>query len=289
MINDAPIVRTDQSQDNLIWRPQNDNHKFSGLTSLRKGLMLSKNLVSIRLLESIGLDYARPLIGKFGFDLENIPKSLSIALGSASVTPLSVATGFCVFANEGKKSKPFLISEIFNAKGENIFSKENELNANKEQAISPQVAYLITDVLTSSIYHGKTGRMTKAKLNRLDISGKTGSTNSNKDAWFAGYSPSLVAISWVGFDKPKSIYEYGYKAALPIWLDFMANALRKEPEQYNKEPSSIVRVRIDPKTGLLASGEDPNSFFEIFREENAPTNYVSYEDMATSNMANYLF
>jgi penicillin-binding protein 1A len=290
-INDAPIVKQDHSQDNLVWRPQNDNRKFSGLTSLRKGLTLSKNLVSIRLLESIGLDYARPFIAKFGFSLEDIPNSLSIALGSASVTPISLATGYCVFANGGKQAKPYLIKEILNSKGEVIFSKEQVTQDSPpvEQIISPQVSYLITDVLANSIQYGKTGRMTRAKLNRLDIAGKTGSTNSNKDAWFAGYHSSLVAISWVGFDKPKSIHEYGYKAALPMWLDFMAMALQNVPEKPAIEPPGIISVRIEPDTGLLASSEHPDSFFELFREENAPTTYIQSDDIATSKMSNYLF
>ncbi len=291
-INDAPIIKQDQSQDNLVWRPKNDNHKFSGLTSLRKGLMLSRNLVSIRLLESIGLDYARPFIANFGFSIKDIPNSLSIALGSANVTPMDLATSFCAFANGGKKAYPYLINKILNSKGQIIYSKQQQLeeeNKPAKQVLSPQVAYLITDVLISSLHHGNTGRTVKTKLNRLDIAGKTGSTNNNKDAWFAGYHQSLVAISWVGFDTPKSIYEYGYKAALPMWLEFMSQALKNVPEKIIPEPTNIVRVRIEPRTGLLASSENAGSFFELFREKNAPKTYAQAEDLDAANMTEYLF
>ncbi|NQY42104.1 MAG: PBP1A family penicillin-binding protein [Legionellales bacterium] len=288
-INDAPIVKKDQSQDSLVWRPKNDNHKFSGLTSLRNGLMLSKNLVSIRLLEALGLDYTRSFVEKFGFSLKDIPNSLSMALGSANVTPLELSAAWGPFANGGKKCSPFLVNKIINAKGEVVYLKEHNVTEEKEQVLSPQVAYLITDVLKNSIYHGNTGRTTRKKINRLDIAGKTGSTNDNKDAWFAGYHKSLVAISWIGFDVPRSIYEYGYKAALPAWLDFMAQVLKQTPESRIPEPKNMLRVRIDPRTSLLASSENDGSFFELFREGNAPTTYTQPEDIDLANMKEYLF
>ncbi len=303
IINDAPVVQKDQSQDNFLWRPKNDNRQFKGLTSLRQGLTSSINLVSIRLLDSIGLEFGRTFAAKFGFPIKEIPKSLSIALGSASVTPLSLATGYCSFPNGGKKSKPFLVDLILDSRGKILLNKEdksckncvdNSSKANAEQVISPQIAYLMTSVLKGTIHRGRTGWLSKKHLNRTDIAGKTGSTNNNKDAWFAGFNPSLVTVTWVGFDNPKSIYEYGSRAAFPMWLEFMKATLKNKPEIDTIEPKGMVRARIDPKSGLLASSDQEDSFFEIFREEYAPsmhTNRSAKNDETSTNTSavKYLF
>lgn len=286
-VNDAPIVKKDQSQDNLMWRPQNHNHKFTGITSLREGLKRSKNLVTIRILESIGIDYALKQINKFGFDTSKFPASLSLALGTPNISLMELAAGYAAFANKGLPSKPFLISKIYNAKGKVIFAKPTEKE--KSLAISPQVAYLINSVLKDIVQSGRTGSLTKQYINRTDVAGKTGTTNSHKDTWYAGFNPELVAISWLGYDSPKSIHEYGWRSAFPIWLYFMRDALQGSPEQEMPEPSNLVRVRIDPQSGLLATSEQPDSYFEIFRQDTAPTTYADNKYAASQTSTDYLF
>ena len=288
-VNDAPIIKKDQSQDNLIWRPQNHNHKFTGMTSLRDGLFRSKNLVTIRILESIGIRYALDQISKFGFDTKEFPASLSIALGTPNLTLIDLAAGYAAFANEGIPAKPYLISKIVNPKGDIIFTKDNLSLSEKKPAISKQVAFLITSVLKEIVQKGRTSVMAKQLINRVDIAGKTGTTNNHKDTWYAGFNKDVVAISWLGFDVPKSVHEYGWKSAFPIWLYFMAGALKNTPEQEQVEPSNIVKVRIDPQTGLLANSDQENSYFELFREEYAPTKYAKSNHTSSEETVNYLF
>jgi penicillin-binding protein 1A len=286
-INDAPIVKQDQSQDNLVWRPQNHNHQFTGITSLREGLKRSKNLVTIRILESIGVNYALSQINKFGFDTSKFPASLSLALGTPNISIMELAAGYAAFANKGLPAKPYLIAKIYNSKGKLIFNKEAQQE--KKPAISHQVAYLISSVLKDIAQSGVAGNLTKKYINRTDVAGKTGTTNSHKDTWYAGFNPEIVAVSWLGYDTPKSIHEYGWRSAFPIWLYFMRDALQGTPEQDMPEPSDLVRVRIDPNSGLLATSEQPDSYFEIFRKDTAPTTYSNNSYSKMQPPTDYLF
>lgn len=277
IINDAPIVLDDPGE-NALWRPQNDTKRFYGPTRLRIGLIRSRNLVSVRLLENINVPYAVQYVSRFGFDPKHLPKTLSLALGSALVTPLEMAAGYAVFANLGHRVTPYLIQRIANPYDHTIYQASpptvcHDCPADDpttaKQVITPQVSYLMNIAMQDVIKHG-TGRGALV-LKRNDLAGKTGTTNDQFDAWFSGYNADLVTTAWVGFDKPRSLLEYGAKAALPMWIDFMRSALKGKPHHSVAQPPGIVSVRINPKTGLLAKTGEPNSIFEYFRNENAPT------------------
>lgn len=300
IINDAPVVLDDPSQENL-WRPQNHNHKFYGPTTLRTGLTRSRNLVSIRLLDTIGIDYTVKYLTRFGFEEKNLPKSLSLALGSLDVTPLELATAYAVLANGGFKVEPYIIEHIRDSNDETLYRAkpkiacpecENDVNqttvADPKQiaprVINQQVAYLMNNVLQDVIQHGTAG---SAKvLGRKDIAGKTGTTNDLIDAWFAGYNQDFVTITWAGYDQPRSLHEYASRIALPMWIDYMKTALRGLPEKNYAEPPGLVTVRIDPKTGLLAPADLVNSRFEIFRQEFAPRQYSHQADKHSTSVNN---
>lgn len=277
LINDAPIVVEDPSQANL-WRPHNDNYQFYGPTRLRTGLIRSRNLVSIRLLEAIGVDNTIPFLERFGFDKETLPNSLSLALGSLTLTPLQLASGYAVFANGGYKVDPHLIDKITDSQDSVIIHTLPRTacaqacdtlpdNQKAPEVVTPQVAYLINSALKDVIQNG-TGRGAKV-LNRRDIAGKTGTTNDQMDAWFSGFNAQYVTTVWVGYDNPKSLHEYASRVALPLWVDYMREALKGQKESTLPIPRGLTSVRIDPKTGLRTR-DLKKGVFELFRNENVP-------------------
>lgn len=265
VLNDAPIVQ----EGSLFlddWRPQNHTKKFYGPTSLRTGIIKSRNLVSIRLLQALGINKAVDFIEKCGFSAQKLPKTLSLALGTNLVTPLELAAGFSVFSNGGFKITPYFIDSIYDYQGNILF---NITPPEKIPAISPQTAYLMTSMLQDAITNG-TGKKAM-QLGRKDLAGKTGTTNDHFDAWYTGYNSNLVVTTWVGFDEPKSIGEYAGSTALPMWIYFMEKALHSIPEVSPQQPSGLVSVKIDPATGLLARPEQKNSIYELFTIETVPT------------------
>lgn len=279
LINDAPIVVDDPSQANL-WRPHNSNMKFNGPTRFKEGLVRSRNLVSIRILDDIGIDYAIDFITRFGFHKENLPRGLSLALGSLTVSPMELAAAYSVFANGGYKIEPYLIDHIEDDEGHILLkakpavacddcSNEHDTDIMAPRVIPEDIAFLMNSALRDVIQNG-TARAAKV-LNRQDIAGKTGTANEQMDAWFAGYNPNLVVTVWVGFDHPNSLHEYAARLALPLWIDFMKFALKDIPEQDIDLPENIVSVRINPKTGLLAPASQENAIIEYFREEEIPS------------------
>lgn len=298
IINDAPIVYRDANVEDA-WRPQNDTRRFYGPTRLRVGLTKSRNLVSIRLLQALGVGKAIKVIEKFGFERRNLPRTLSLALGTANTSPLDIATGYAVFANGGYRVKPHIIQKVMDSQNSVVFeaapvsasiepaskydpASDDEDNViddlvNKQapsvqpeatRAISAQTAFIMTSILQDAIQTG-TAKLAR-NLNRSDLAGKTGTTNNKLDAWFTGFNQSLVASAWVGFDEPQSLEEYGSQAALPIWMKFMGAALQGVPETKPEQPRGIITVRIDPSTGLLARPGQPNAIFEIFRQDSSP-------------------
>ncbi len=305
IINDAPVVFNDTSLEDM-WRPENYSGKFFGPTRLRVALTKSRNLVSIRLLNSMGKQHAMDHILKFGFDRERLPLDLSLALGSGTVTPLEIATGYAVFANGGFRVTPYLIERIETADNTIVFqanpqiacptpcaagdqetqTTESKANADAEltgadetyQSITPAPriisalnAYQMVSMMKDVVRLG-TGKKAMA-LGRSDLAGKTGTTNDQMDAWFSGYNSEIVATVWVGFDQLKSLgnRETGAAAALPMWIDYMRVALEGTPEHTMKQPQGMVTVRIDPKTGLLADAHHANAIFETFRADHVPT------------------
>lgn len=290
IINDAPIV-VENISDNSLWRPQNNEHRFYGPTRLREALIRSRNLVSIRLLDLVGVPYAVGYLQRFGFTPQQLPSTLSLALGTASVTPLQMATAFAVFANGGFKIVPFAIDHIADTQGKIIYEANpltvctgecSASSSNKEafapRVISPQNAFLMTSALRDVVQHGTA--IEARSLNRKDLAGKTGTTNNQVDAWFVGYNSQLVAITWLGFDQPQSLHEYGAQCALPMWVQFMQSALKDIPEKPLEQPAGIISIRIDPMTGKRASANDPMASFEYFM-----TPYVPDEDKGSAGNA----
>ena len=296
LVNDAPIVYHDSSMDEA-WRPKNDNNTFLGPIRLREALYRSRNLVSIRLLQNIGIQYALNYMDRFGFPRENLPRDLSLALGTAALTPMEITVGWSAFANGGYKVSPYLIQRVENRDGDIIFqanpvraprpgetvvqtaevqpvsgtdAKEDTQPRIAEQIVDPRTAYILDSMLKDVIIKG-TGRRAMA-LERDDLAGKTGTTNDSKDAWFTGYNGDYVTTVWAGFDQPESLgrWEYGGTVALPIWMNFMGPALSGKPSHSLPEPGGLLSLRIDPITGRAASAATPNAYFEIFKAEDSP-------------------
>ena len=287
VINDAPVVVDDPTQESE-WRPENYSKKFFGMTSLRTALRNSRNLISIRLLRELGIDKVTNTALRFGFTEEQLPKSLSLALGSGHATPLQMATVYSVFANGGFLIKPYFIDRIEDHKGNILFQASpdiacalcDEAHLNKKgyapRIISPQVNFLMNSLLRDVVQRGTA---TRAKvLNRIDLAGKTGTTNDQRDAWFNGFSSGIAATAWLGFDtaKPLGRRETGGKAALPIWIDFMKVALKDKPEQALEIPEGINKAYIDPRNGLLTHSTD-NGLWEYFRWNYRPTEFSTIE------------
>ena len=302
LINDAPVVLEDSSLEGM-WRPENDEGKFYGPTRLRWALTKSRNLVSIRLLQQLGVDRLLEYLARFGFDTASFPRDLSLALGTHVMSVLDVAGAYAVLANGGYRVEPYLIARVDNLDGETVFQARpltvcrdcdqltappdpaaelsmEEILANKNPAaaqlppapriMEPRVAFIIDSILKDVITRG-TGRRALV-LERSDIAGKTGTTNGPMDAWFSGYNPELVTSTWVGFDNytPLGRREFGGTAALPIWIEFMREALQDRPEINRPVPPGIVNVKIDPDTGQLATAGQRNAIFEYFLEETVP-------------------
>lgn len=289
LVNDAPVVFDDANLEDT-WRPENYSGKYRGPTRLRSALTYSRNLISIRLLRSVGIRSALKYISKFGFDADRLPRDLSLSLGSGAVSPLELARAYTVLANGGYLTTPYFIDRIETADGEVIFqAKPNRVcrdckssAATPVEGIAPKVVdprnvYIIASMMRDVI---RAGTATRALvLKRPDLSGKTGTTNDQKDAWFSGYNANVVATAWVGFDqiRPLGSNESGGKAALPMWIDYMRVALEGTPEAFPIKPSGVVSVRVDKQSGLLASPGQKGAYVEFFRKEKVPTR------MATSN------
>lgn len=291
LINDAPIVVDDPSQPNL-WRPHNVNLKFNGPTRLKQALVQSKNLVSIRILDDIGINYTIDFLSRFGFNKKTLPRGLSLALGSLSISPMDLTVAYAVFANGGYKVEPFLIDHITDKDGKVLLQAKPSIvcdncDANIDHStlaprvIPEDITYLMDSALKDVIQHG-TARAARV-LNRQDIAGKTGTTNDQVDSWFAGFNSDIVVTTWIGFDNPKSLHEYAAGLALPLWIDFMKVALKGTPEKEMKQPENVVAVRIDPNSGLLARPNQANGIIEYFRNKEIPAEEDSAAMMNAAN------
>jgi penicillin-binding protein 1A len=307
LVNDAPIVFVDESVDK-VWRPKNDTNTFLGPIRLREALYKSRNLVSIRVLQSLGVDSTIDYISKFGFNKQDLPRNLSLALGTATLTPMEIATGWSVFANGGYKVSPYLIERIDSRNGETLFrANPPTVPADEVAAASPQAApgtpapeaapigvdatltpgappapaiaervidgrtaFILTSMLEDVIKKG-TGRRAMA-LGRTDLAGKTGTTNDSKDAWFSGYNADYITTVWSGFDQPETLgrHEFGGTVSLPIWMTYMAAALKDKPAHVQPEPEGILSLRVDPLSGRAAAPGTPGAYFELFKSEDTP-------------------
>ncbi|MGM8931845.1 penicillin-binding protein 1A [Salinicola halophyticus] len=285
VINDAPVVMSQFSGDD--WRPENAERQFQGPTRLRVGLYTSRNLVTIRVLQSLGLDNALNFLERFGFSRDRLPHGLSLALGSASLTPLEIANAYAVLANGGFQVSPWYIEKVTQGSHNTVVEEANPLVACRDCApgatqtevdgeprriaprvVEPDALYILRSILRDVIEHG-TGRGALS-LNRSDIVGKTGTTNDQRDAWFSGFNNSIVTTVWVGKDDNTTTAEYGAQAALPIWKAFMGPALKGTPEVIPEAPDDIVTVRIDPDTGKRLHDDQSGGISEMFRKDHLP-------------------
>lgn len=285
IINDAPVVFEDQALED-VWRPQNSSGTFYGPTRLREGLYRSRNLISIRVLNYVGISRAINYISQFGLDASAMPRDLSLSLGSANITPFNMNQAYAILANGGYAIEGHLVTHIEDTEGEKLFEAihprvcrncPEDQEAVRLQGVDYPIArrsvddraiYSMHSILRDVIDEG-TGRRALA-LDRDDIRGKTGTTNELHDAWFAGFNRDMVATVWAGFDQPGTTGEYGANLALPMWIDFMRVALRGQPQRTLDRPEGLVTVRIDPETGLRARPGQDNAIFELFYRERVP-------------------
>jgi len=282
--NDAPVVYEGVGNEGDAWRPKNYSGQTYGPTSMREALVHSRNLVTVRMLEAIGIPFTHAYLARFGFDTERLPRQLSLALGSGEVSPWQLARGYAVFANGGFLVEPYFIERIEDNEGNPLVRTEapracprepcaqdngdaTEAETYAERVLDARNAWLITSMARDVIQRG-TGRRARA-LQRSDLSGKTGTTNDQRDAWFAGYNSEMVTVAWVGFDRflPLGGRETGSRAALPMWIKFMERALANRPEEVLPQPPGMVTMRIQAEA---EQGGRAGSVSETFRIEYAP-------------------
>ena len=270
VINDAPLVIDAAETGSVPWEPKNFDASFDGPIRLRTALTKSKNLVSIRILQAITPQYAQDYISRFGFDPKQHPPYLTMALGAGSVTALEMATGYSVFANGGYKIGPYFITRIEDATGR-VLAKAAPVHAAEgaQRSIDSRNAYVMYNIMQDVMRVGTGARA--MSLGRTDLAGKTGTTNDQMDAWFAGFQRNLTCVVWVGFDLPRSLgpNETGAVAALPIWISFIGSVLKTLPEDSPPIPEGVVAARINPDTGLRAPN-GRNTIVEYFYQENLP-------------------
>ncbi len=266
IIEDEPLVVSAAETGSQAWEPRNYDGKYEGPMSMRTGLAKSKNLVSIRILKSIGTQYAQDYVTRFGFDADKHPPYLTMALGAGSVTPWQHLAGYAAFANGGYLIQPYIVKQILDDKG-NVLAEARPVQAGEEslRIIDPRNAYLMDSMMRDVVRRGTATRA--LQLKRGDLAGKTGTTNDFVDAWFCGYQPTLVGIAWIGFDQPKKLGngETGGFAALPIWMGYMEKALKNVPESQMPAPEGLVSIRI-PAVGAA----EPEKGTELIYKESLP-------------------
>ncbi len=302
-VSGAPIVMDGGDSPEEEWRPEDYSRKFYGPTRLRKALAQSLNLVAVRLLRALGVSYTVEYMQRFGFDPVKIPRNLSLALGTASATPMQMVSAFAVFANGGHLITPYFIARVEDANHTileqarpAVVCRECEpstigTSSNSTQAVSdpppapaagsgidlekpvyaprvlsPETSFLMASMMQEVIRAG-TGRGALV-LGRQDLAGKTGTTNDYRDAWFSGFNSAVVTTAWIGFDQPVSLgrAETGGRTALPVWIDFMRTALEGVPEKPLTPPETMVRITINSETGKPTTPDDPQALEEYFVE-----------------------
>lgn len=240
IINDSPMSFSGQP-GGQNWNPKNFDSRYEGPMTMRRGLMKSKNMISIQILNQIGAPYGQEYITRFGFDAEKNPPYLTLALGAGSVTPLQMAIAYSVFANGGYKIKPYIISYIADSDGKVLSQARPERAGDENTRVIDARNAFIMDSLLKDVVRGGTAARANI-LNRPDLAGKTGTTNDSYDAWFAGYQPSLVAVAWLGFDQPRNMggRETGSGLALPVWINYMQKALSGTPVELRSPPAGVI-------------------------------------------------
>jgi penicillin-binding protein 1A len=243
VVNDAPLFFDAGVTGGQPWEPKNYDGTFEGPMTLRKGLAKSKNMISIRVLNSIGAPYAQEWVTRFGFEAEKHPAYLTMALGAGAVTPLQMASAYSVFANGGYRVNPWIISKVSEQRGKVLVETKPPALANTERAIDERNAFMMSSLLQEITRSGTAARA-QATLKRTDLYGKTGTTNDSMDAWFAGYQPTITAVTWIGYDTPRKLgdRETGGGLSLPVWISFMETALKGVPVSEPTAPEGVVRL-----------------------------------------------
>jgi len=261
---DSPIVLEDPSLEDGLWKPKNFDEKFLGPTTMRTALVQSRNIVTIKILQEIGVDYAASYAMNMGIT-SPLTRTLSLALGSSGVTLQELVNAYGVLANGGKKVTPFFIKKIVDRTG-NVFE---EATVKSEQVIDARIAFMTSYVMRDVVESG-TGRRVKS-LGR-PVAGKTGTTNDIRDAWFIGFTPSLIAGVWIGFDQETTLgkNEVGGRAAAPVWLYFMEKVVQNTPVENFSTPEGIIFIKVDPQTGLTADWSDKGAIYEAFLDGAPP-------------------
>ena len=241
VINDGPLFFSAGVTGGQAWEPKNYDGKFEGPMTMRRGLAKSKNMISIRILQTVGAQNAQEWVTRFGFDAEKHPAYLTMALGAGSVTPMQMATAYSVFANGGYRNNPWLIAKVTDQKGKVLAQTSVPVANESMRVIDARNAFIMSSLLQEVTRSG-TAASAQAKLKRPDLYGKTGTTNDSMDAWFAGYQPTLTAITWIGYDTPKKLgdRETGGGLSLPVWIEFMAQALKAVPVMEPSVPEGVV-------------------------------------------------
>ncbi len=306
LVSDQPFSLSSAQTGSSSWNPKNYGGRYEDMLTLRNGLYRSKNMVSIRIMQAIGPKYAQEYVTRFGFDAERQPPVLPMALGAGSVTPLQLASAYSVFANGGYRVQPYLIDYITDGTGEVVMRADPVVSGDsRARAIDERTAYLMNQLLRGVATSGTAARAS-ATLKRNDIGGKTGTTNDSHDAWFAGYTPDLVGIAWMGFDQPRSLGsgETGGGLSMPIWIDYMASALQGIPPKplgpvpngleqvngnffYNEFPPGQAIMRVGLPSVLddtLYYNEDtePDQIGELLQQLSPPTNSGRALDPSTT-------
>ena len=286
VINDAPLFFDAGATGSQPWEPKNYDGTFEGPMTMRRGLAKSKNMISIRILKSIGPAFAQQWITRFGFDAEKHPAYLTMALGAGSVTPLQMASAYSVFANGGYRVNPMLISRITDTKGHVINEARVPVLDESMRTLDARNAFVMTSLLQEVTRSG-TAAKAQAALKRVDVYGKTGTTNDSNDAWFAGWQKNIVGVVWMGYDQPRKLgdRETGGGLSLPIWIDYMSTVLKGVPVQEPAPPEGVVNVGgewfyeeyargsgvssvgLDEKSPTAPSEEERNSILDLFRNK----------------------
>jgi penicillin-binding protein 1A len=240
VVNDAPLFFDAGTTGSQPWEPKNYDGTFDGPMTLRRALAKSKNMVSIRVLQQVGTHNAQQWITRFGFEAEKHPAYLTMALGAGSVTPMQLAGAYAVFANGGHLLTPTLIRRVTDADGHVLFDAAAQAHGDDSSAISERNAFVVSSMLQEVTRSGTAAKV-QATLKRSDLYGKTGTTSDAMDAWFAGFQPGLVAVAWIGYDQPRSLgnHEFGATLAVPVWTQFMQQALRDVPVQELAPPAGV--------------------------------------------------
>ena len=243
VINDAPLFFDAGTTGGQPWEPKNYDGTFEGPMSLRKALAKSKNMISIQILQSIGTQYAQEWITRFGFEADKHPPYLTMALGAGSVTPMQMAGAYSVFANSGYRVNPWLVAKVSEQRGRVLLTTPPVVLDESQRTIEPRNAFLMTNLLGEVTRTGTAARA-QATLKRPDVYGKTGTTNDSMDAWFAGFQPTITAVTWIGYDTPRKLgdKETGGGLSLPVWISFMETALKGVPVMEPVAPEGITNV-----------------------------------------------